>query len=286
MASPSPPVVLVTGCSDGGIGAGLCIELDKRGAKVYATTRRLETMSSLPASIQKLRLDVNDEKSIKDCVDEIISNDGRIDCLINNAGGGMSKGPIVESSIDEMKQMFEMNVFGLLRVTQAVAPHMMKARKGRIINMGSLAGELALPFETPYCASKAAVKFFTDGLRDELYPFGIEVTLVKFGAVASNFRENRDQAGSHGDRVKDTMYGPWLPALRADGPAVDPNRWSVEQFCTHVVNKIWPFDRPAPRDVWGATNQWIVWFLNGLPYSVRDFMALRMFKLNTKLLAN
>ncbi|KAI9034424.1 oxidoreductase [Hyaloraphidium curvatum] len=273
-------IVLITGCSDGGIGSALCTSFHKRGAKVYATARRVESMASLPDGFEKLRLDVTDQKSIDACIDEIIKREGKIDYLVNNAGGASMPGPILEVDMQEMKDMFEMNVWGLLAVTRAVAPHMIRQRSGRIINMGSFAGELPLPFTLAYSASKVAVKFITDGLRQELRPFNVEVTLVKFGAVASKFRQNRDSGGLFSAFKPDTFWKTWLPIFDGQSAVSAETAWTVEAFAEHVAKQVWPPSKRMPRDVWGATNQWLVYILSFMPYSVVDFIAGRRYKLN------
>ncbi|KAI9013549.1 hypothetical protein DFJ74DRAFT_710004 [Hyaloraphidium curvatum] len=279
----SAPVVLITGCSDGGIGSGLCLAFRRRGAKVYASARRVEAMAALPPDIERVELDVTKPESIKTAVNGIIAKEGRIDVLVNNAGGGGLAGPLVEVPLDSIRELFEMNVWGLLAVTQEVAPHMVRARKGQIVNMGSLAGELGIPFAGAYGMSKCCVKFASDALRSELAPFGVGVTLVKFGFVESNIGKNREvRFGDFSRAVPGTLWRDWLP--RFDGKAAGGGTdkpMPQEQFCDLVVGRLLPISR-APRDIWAARPYMLVWFVGLLPWFVQDFVAKRMFGLSGK----
>ncbi|OJT04489.1 NADPH-dependent 1-acyldihydroxyacetone phosphate reductase [Trametes pubescens] len=176
-------VVLITGCSEGGIGFWLAKEYAAFGCKVYATARRTEAMASLvDPNIDKLRMDVTDEASIKAAVDEIIEKDGRIDVLVNNAGMTCS-GPIAEIDFERITQTYNTNVFGVIRTAKAVIPHMASLKSGTIVNIGSVLGEIPLPFTGVYASSKAAVHALTDALYMECQPLGISVVLVAAGGV-------------------------------------------------------------------------------------------------------
>jgi 1-acylglycerone phosphate reductase len=141
-----PKVVLITGCSKGGIGHALCEEYARKGCIVYATARRLETMQDLAdAGMRTLRLDVTNNEDIKRVVDTVIEEQGRIDILVNNAGVSFSA-PVIEQDLEQAKRLFDTNVWGVVALTQVVAPHMCRRRSGMIVNIGSIAGLAFLPW--------------------------------------------------------------------------------------------------------------------------------------------
>lgn len=179
-------VVLITGCSSG-IGEATAARLAKSGWTVYATARRPETLSALAAAgCQTLALDVTNEELMTAAVDTIIAKSGRIDALINNAG--YSQGGAAETlDLDDVRRQFETNVFGLLRMTQLVLPHMRERRAGRIINISSMGARLVFPGGGAYHATKYAVEAFSDAMRFEVSGFGIQVVLIEPGLITTNF---------------------------------------------------------------------------------------------------
>ncbi|KAI0756320.1 oxidoreductase [Daedaleopsis nitida] len=177
------PIVLITGCSQGGIGSALCRKFASEGCKVYATSRRLQTMETLThTNIDRLCMDVGDDASVKNTVEHIVQREGRIDILVNNAGV-MSKGPVIDLEMAKIQQMFDTNVFGVIRTCRAVIPHMAARKSGSIINVGSLASGFPTPFNGVYSASKAALESITDALYMECKPFDISVTYVFSGGA-------------------------------------------------------------------------------------------------------
>lgn len=198
-------VVMITGCSEGGIGSSLCLALADRGCTVVATARRIETMEGLRDKVaSRLRLDVTDQDSIKSAVQHVLKEHGQIDVLINNAGCSSAAQSVAGSELALWKAVYDVNVFGLVAVTQAVAPHMIDRRKGRIINIGSCAGYNCIPFAGIYCSSKSAVHSLTQALRLELRPFGIQVMLVTPGVIRSHFALNARGQPSEYDKQ---LYG-------------------------------------------------------------------------------
>lgn len=183
--------VLITGASSG-IGAATAKLLSENGYRVFGTTRRLGPVSEAAAGgagsapVRFVEMDVTDDDSVHRGVEQVVREAGSIDVLINNAGFGIY-GSIEEVPIALAKSQFETNVFGTLRVIQAVLPGMRENRKGTIINISSLAGKLAIPFQTHYSASKHAVEAFTEGLRQEVRPFGVKVVAIEPGDIHTNF---------------------------------------------------------------------------------------------------
>ena len=175
--------VLVTGASSG-IGAATARLFHSRGFTAFGTSRKPNSSSVFPM----LQLDVTSDDSVRECVDRILSQSGRLDILVNNAGYTIN-GAIEETSLDEAKDQFETNFFGVVRMTNAVLPHMRETRSGRIINIGSLVGLLAFPFGAFYCATKFALEALSEALWYELQPFGIAVSLIEPGYVHTGFGE-------------------------------------------------------------------------------------------------
>lgn len=135
-------------------------------------------------------MDVTRDEDISAVVQKILEEQGKIDIVVNNAGA-LAIGPIAEATIEQMRNAFELNTFAALRVTNAIVPSMIERREGLIINIGSIGGIVTTPWNTLYCAAKAALHSITEGLSMELRPFGIKVMLVAPGGVKSNISKNQ-----------------------------------------------------------------------------------------------
>lgn len=194
--------VLITGTSSG-IGRVTAQRLCRHpDLTVYATARRTEAITDLAeAGACILTLDVTDEKSMRAAIDAVQAKHGAVGTLVNNAGYG-EYGTIEETSLEGVRRQFETNVFGLARMTQLVLPGMRAAGRGRIINVGSMAGRLVFPAGGYYHASKYAVEALTDALRFEVAPFGIKVSLIEPGLIRTGF----------GDTAAHTLAGSAAPA--------------------------------------------------------------------------
>ncbi len=182
-------IVLITGCSSG-IGRDLAQRLTRGGYTVVATARDVETLVDLKAAL-KLPLDVTQPKSIQKAVACTLEQFGRIDVLVNNAGYSVF-GAAEEVSDAQLQGMFDVNVFGLMRMTRAVAPIMRTQKAGRIINISSIVGKLVTPANGAYAASKFAVEALSDALCLELESFGIQVVLVEPGGIRTNFADTAE----------------------------------------------------------------------------------------------
>ncbi|KPI37119.1 NADPH-dependent 1-acyldihydroxyacetone phosphate [Cyphellophora attinorum] len=187
---PSQRSVLITGCSQGGIGDALAQRFHEEGLLVFASARNLAKVEHLKTlGIHVLQLDVVDHDSIARTVREITSlTSGKLDVLINNSGGGYAV-PLLDSDARKAKDMFEVNVFALISVTKAFFP-LLTTSKGTVVNIGSVLGYTPYPWSGWYNASKAAANLLTDQLRVELEPFGVRVVLVVAGAIKTKFMEN------------------------------------------------------------------------------------------------
>jgi NAD(P)-dependent dehydrogenase (short-subunit alcohol dehydrogenase family) len=172
------PVAFVTGASTG-IGFEAAKKLTGHGFMVYAGARRVDKMEPLQAiGVQVLALDVTDDGSMRAAVGRVLQERGRIDVLVNNAGYG-SFGALEEVDPAEGRRQFDVNVFGLARMTQLVLPAMRKAGRGRIINVSSIGGKFYEPLGAWYHATKFAVEGMSDALRLELKPHGISVSIIE-----------------------------------------------------------------------------------------------------------
>ena len=187
-------VALVTGASSG-IGEDIAIRLQEAGFTVYAVARRVERMQALAdRGVHVFAMDVTDDTSMTDGVRRIVDEQGRIDVLVNNAGYG-SYGAVEDVPLDEARRQFEVNVFGLARLTQLVTPHMRRvaaedlAQRCRIVNISSVGGKFYEPLGAWYHATKFAVEGFSDSLRIELAPFGIDVIIVEPAAIRTEWSE-------------------------------------------------------------------------------------------------
>ncbi|KAJ9063213.1 hypothetical protein DSO57_1002511 [Entomophthora muscae] len=184
------PVVLITGCSNAGIGSYLAKHFALRNCITYATARDVKNLSEVEGyGCKQVQMDICSTDSIQAAVELVIQAEGHIDILVNNAGVNFN-GPIIELDITKAANVLNTNVLGALRVTQAVAPYMIKTGGGTIVNIGSIVGDLATPWGGIYSASKAALHSLTDALRLELRPFNIDVVVVKPGAVTSLIAKN------------------------------------------------------------------------------------------------
>src|SRR5918994_751553 len=188
-------VAVVTGSSSG-IGLAASLALAKNGYLTYATMRNLAKRDTIQSIAEKqhlpgrtVQLDVTDENSVKNAIQSILSESGRIDLLVNNAGYGLT-GAFEDVGIDEIKALYETNVFGVIRVTQAVLPIMRKQRSGRIINISSGAGKIGYPGGSPYVSSKFALEGLSESMAFEVEQFGIKTVLVEPGFIRTSIGEN------------------------------------------------------------------------------------------------
>ena len=179
-------VILITGASSG-IGFDAAETLAKQGHCVYAAARRVERMEPLKAlGVHVVPMDVTDDASMQQGVDAVLQAEGRIDVLVNNAGYGQL-GAIENVSLEEARRQVEVNVFGLARLTQLVLPVMRRQGYGRIVNTSSVAGKMAIFLGGWYNVTKFAVEGFSDALRMEMKPFGIDVVKIEPGAIRTNW---------------------------------------------------------------------------------------------------
>ena len=177
-------VVLITGTSSG-MGKVTSEFLAEHGYIVYAGSRDVQNREA-SSNLKPIYLDVTKTESIKNAVATIIQNEGKIDVLVNNAGYGLLS-TVEDGTDEEMFDQFNVNVFGLLKVTREVLPHMRKAQSGVIINISSFLGKMGLPLLAHYNASKYAVEGIVDSLRFETLPYNVRVHSIQSGLFGTNF---------------------------------------------------------------------------------------------------
>ena len=180
-------VVLITGASSG-IGKSIATFLSEKSYKVYGTSRNPKNIENF--SFELIALDVLKIDTINSAIDFIIQKEGRLDVLVNNAGMGIT-GPIEDTPTDEMRAVFNTNLFGAIDVMKAVLPQMRKQKSGTIINVTSIAGYMGLPFRGLYSATKGALEIITEATSMEVKPFGIKVVNVAPGDFATNIAAGR-----------------------------------------------------------------------------------------------
>ena len=229
-------VILITGCSSG-IGEALAKAFHAQGDLVYATARHMESLASLKESgIKTLELDVNNMTHAQAVIASIEKEHTHLDMLINNAGYA-AMGPLIELSLQDLRQQFETNVFAPIQLAQLALPLLRASNKsGLIVNMGSISGLLVSPFSGAYCASKSALHALSDALRLELRPFGIRVITVQPGAIRSKFGETASRGVLH--RVTNSLYAPIEGAIHARANASQEHPTSTSVFATALVRAL------------------------------------------------
>jgi 1-acylglycerone phosphate reductase len=264
--------ILITGCSDGGLGSALALAMHKKGWRVIATARNPAKMASMKsAGIEMLSLDVQSQASLSTAATEVGKlTGGSLDALLNNAGGGYSM-PIADVALSEAKKVFDLNVWAIITTTQAFLPLLLKSPRGAmIVNHTSSASVFGVPFQGVYNASKAAAAMITENMRLELAPFGIRVFDLKTGQVKSNFFKNvGDLSGLQKlphdsiyqiarETVEETMTGDKF-ILEGD----DADAWAAS-----VVDDL--SKKHPPTHVWRGKNARLLWFSTILPHGTLD----------------
>ena len=252
-------VVLITGCSTG-IGRDLAQQLTQAGYTVVATARKTETLDDLSAAL-KLPLDVTQSASVNNAVARVLQQFGRIDVLVNNAGYAL-RGALEEIPDEQVQQMFDVNVFGVLRMIRAVAPHMREQRTGRIINISSIAGKLSTPANGTYSATKFALEALNDALRLELLPFGIHVISIEPGAIKTQFDET---AQLHARNILSNKKSPYQPLYKKSDEFAESMRQQEPgpDVVSRVIQQAIESSRPKAR------------YLAAVPLSGRLVLRLR-----------
>jgi NAD(P)-dependent dehydrogenase (short-subunit alcohol dehydrogenase family) len=257
MSAARQPVVLVTGASSG-IGQCCASLLARKGYRVYGASRSAVSAND---GVVPLRMDVTLDDSVRAGCDSLLEREGRLDVLINGAGMGIA-GALEDTSPEEAREQFEVNLFGVLRVCRAALPIMRQQGAGYIVNIGSIGGVIAIPYQGVYSASKFALEGLTECLRMEVKGFGIRVVLIEPGDHRTGFTKNRRcTAGSSENQVYRAAFGRAIQRMAEDeqaGPAPD----RVAQLVYDVIQ----MRNPRLRYTTGPSAQrWAVWLKRFAP---------------------
>ena len=275
---------LVTGASSG-IGEATARKLADLGYMVYGAARRVDRMSGLADSgIRILKMDVTDDDSMVAGIEQIIADTGRIDVLVNNAGYG-SYGALEDVPMSEAKYQFEVNVFGLARLTQLALPHMREQGSGYIVNISSVGGKIWEPLGSWYHATKFAVEGLSDSLRVEVAPFGIHVVVVEPGAIATEWTAiaAENLVKSSGDTAYAELARNSAAALAlADG---SPIFASPPTVIANTIAKAVSSRRPRPRYAVGGGAKPVLLIKRVLPDRAFDVAVSGAFRAAGKLAA-
>src|SRR5271156_4782727 len=257
-------VVLVTGASSG-IGLACATHLAGRGYRVYGTSRRASTGHA--GSVVMLTADVTDDRSVEQAVAAVLEREGRLDIVVNNAGMGIA-GPVENTSIEQATRQFEVNFFGAFRVCRAVLPAMRSQRSGYIVNIGSIGGLVAIPYQAMYSASKFALEGLSESLRMEVRPFGIRVVIIEPGDHKTALTENRRVTVVAGTT---DPYGPSFEAAlarTAHDEQSGPGPEQIARLLYRIVNQ----RNPRLRYTIGpASQRAAVWLKRLLPSIVLEY---------------
>jgi short-subunit dehydrogenase len=250
MRSLSGQVIIITGASSG-IGEESVRRLVRGGAKVVVSARRQERLDTLareldPAGTNVLAVagDITSDADRRKLVDAALAKFGRIDGLVNNAGYG-TRGPVEMVPVDLIRKNYETNIFSLVALTQLVLPGMRARGSGCIVNIGSVAGKIARPLSSIYDSTKHALEALTDGLRGELKPFGVRVTLIRPGFILTEFVEAANAAST---RVIGNA-GPYAEFYKgySENTATMRRIAGVPDDIARLVERALTADNPAPR---------------------------------------
>ena len=243
-------VAVVTGSSTG-IGFETSLLLARNGFYTYATMRDLDKSKAITNITQKeklsleiLQLDVTADKSVKEAINKITNEQERIDVLVNNAGFALV-GAFEEISIEEFKEQYETNVFGVIRVTQAVLPIMRNQRDGTIVNISSIAGKIGFPLTSAYVSSKFALEGLTESMAYEIEQFGIKVILIEPGVIKTNFNNNlkigkrvaKNQNSSYKEMTQKRITG-FQPRFESGTPPVDVAKVILKAITSENLSKL------------------------------------------------
>ena len=269
MSKTERGIALVTGASSG-IGLVTAQALRRDGYRVFGTSRK--PMADTADGITMLVCDVIDDDSVQRVVDEVLSRAGQIDLLVNNAGLGL-QGGAEESSIAQVKALFDVNLFGVIRMTNAVLPSMRRRGKGRIINIGSILGLIPAPYSAHYSAAKHAIEGYSESLDHEVRAFNIRVSVIEPAFVRTVFDQN--------GMTPDTMLNDYDRA-RADVDALLRDvmpKADLPDVVAAVVVKAAADGRPRRRYTAGKTAKQISMLRRFVPTEMFDKSLRKQFRL-------
>ncbi|EXB80858.1 Uncharacterized oxidoreductase [Morus notabilis] len=269
-------VVVITGCSAGGIGHALARAFAAEDCLVVASARSVSSMADLDDenTFFLQELDVRSEESVQHALSNVLERFGRIDILVNNAGV-QCVGPVAEVPLSAVQTTFDTNLYGPMRLIQAVVPHMVSRRKGKIVNVGSVTALAPGPWSGVYTASKAALHSLTDSLRLELRPFGIDVITVVPGAIRSNI--GNSGMATYNQMPEWKLYKPFEAAMRERiFLSQRPNATPSEVFAKKTVAAV--LKKNPPRWFSYGPFSTLLSIMYHLPLFIRDFVFRKLMK--------
>lgn len=243
--------VLITGATDG-LGRAAALLLAQRGYRVFAAGRSAEKRAQLDVlareqelSLETLELDVCDDVSVQQAVTGVLAKAGAIDFLINNAGVNYSAA-VEDLRMEDWRRQFETNFFGVLRVTQAVVPHMRQRNRGRIVMMSSVSGFMTAPTQGAYSSSKFALEAMSNALRLELYPFGVQVVLIEPGYIVTGIQQAAMELSKpYLDKMNNGPYAPLYARFLASVTGARAKSKTTPEQCAHIILRA--MEAPNPK---------------------------------------
>lgn len=276
-------VILITGASSG-IGEAIALEVASQKANVVLAARREGVLNTVADLVKKrggtplvIPTDMTDSQQVEALAAKTLDAFGRVDVLVNNAGYGQM-GPIEDVNEAAVRQQFDVNVFGLLTLTRAVVPGMRDRRQGRIINLSSVAGRVAMPFMGIYNASKYAVEAISDSLRVELAPFGIQTIVIQPGPVETEFFRVAEKEAAATVDLTTSAYAPALEKM-ADTMDSSSMAWTAERTAQLVV-KAMTDENPSDRYTAFNGGKLMLGLFESLPVQWSDRLYSNMFGLD------
>jgi NAD(P)-dependent dehydrogenase (short-subunit alcohol dehydrogenase family) len=268
--------VLITGATDG-LGKAAALLLAEHGYRVFAAGRSVEKRALLDAfakekklPLESLEMDVCDDISVKSAVASVLQKAGAIDVLINNAGL-VYPGAVEDLRMEDWRRQFETNVFGVIRVTQAVLPQMRERRKGRILMMSSVSGFVTPPTQGAYSASKHAIEALSNALRYELYPFGIHTVLIQPGYIVTNIQSTAmSLAETYQEKIKNGPYAKMYATYMGNAGSTRAQSKTTPEDCARIMLKAIEAPNPKARYVVTPLATFAKWAKRLLPDSAAD----------------
>jgi short-subunit dehydrogenase len=244
-------VAIITGSSSG-IGHATALLLARNRFHTYATMRNIKNSGDIleianreRLPLQVIQLDVNDDTSIKNSIEKVISERERIDVLVNNAGYGLV-GAFEDLSIEEIKSQFETNFFGVIRLTQQVLPIMRKQKSGTIVNVSSGAGRIGFPGMSAYVSSKFALEGLSESMSYELEPFGIKIVIIEPGVIRTNFKKNAVMSKKSLDDSYISPYSSIIQKMDASITSIIEHATPPEQVAKAILHAV-TYNNPELR---------------------------------------
>jgi NAD(P)-dependent dehydrogenase (short-subunit alcohol dehydrogenase family) len=275
--------VLITGGTDG-LGRAAAVLLAEKGYRVFAAGRSAEKrkdLDNLAASrklpLESLELDVCSDDSVSHAVQQVLQKAGSIDVLINNAGVGYMA-VVEELKLDDLRAQYETNIFGVLRVTQAVLPHMRERKSGRILMISSVAGIITPPTYGAYSSSKHALEALSNALRLELYPFDIEVILIEPGYIMTNFQQTaKELAVPYVEASKNSPYAKVYSGSFSGASSSRRESKTTPEDCARVMLHAIESGHPKARYTVTPLAKWASFGRRVLPDTLMDSFLRRKF---------